>query len=61
MRRRNMKTKKRPNEAILAGLPAHVMDELVNELADAIVAMLMRQAVTGPDEEEHASSDLRKI
>ena len=44
---------------ILAGLPAHVMDELVEDLAEAVVAMLLSQAE--PDEDEHASGDLRKV
>ena len=48
-------------EAILAGLPAHVMDELVEDLADAVVAMLLSQAATEPDEDEHESGNLRKI
>jgi hypothetical protein len=51
----------RSPEAILAGLPAHVMDELVDDLAEAVVAMLLSQAAVEPDEDEHASGDLRKI
>ena len=46
---------------ILAGLPAHVMDELVEDLADAVVAILLSQGTTEPDEEDDASGDLRKI
>lgn len=49
----------RSPEAILAGLPAHVMDELVDDLAEAVVAMLLSQAAAEPDEDEHASGDLR--
>ena len=45
-------------EAILAGLPAPVMDELVDDLAEAVVAMLLSQAAAQPDEEDNASSDL---
>jgi hypothetical protein len=45
----------------LAGLPAHLMDELVEDLAEAVVAMLLSQATAEPDEEDDASSDLRKI
>ena len=51
----------RSPEAILAGLPAHVMDELVDDLAEAVVAMLLSQAANESDEENDASSDLRKI
>jgi hypothetical protein len=61
MRRRNTKTKKLPSEAILAGLPAHVMDELVEDMAEAVVAMLLSQAAPDADEEDHASGDLRTI
>ena len=46
---------------ILTGLPAHVMDALVDDLAEAVVAMLLSQAAAEPDEEDDASSDLRKI
>ena len=49
----------RRSEAILAGLPAHVMDELVEDLAEAVVAILLSQGTTEPDEDEHASGDLR--
>ena len=44
---------------ILAGLPPHVMDECVEDLAEAVVAMLLSQAAAEPDEEDDASSDLR--
>ena len=46
-------------EGTIAGLPAHVMDECVEDLAEAVVAMLLRQAAAEPDEEDDASSDLR--
>jgi hypothetical protein len=46
---------------ILAGLPADVMDELVDDLADAVVAILLSQATTDPGKEDDASGDLRKI
>ncbi len=46
---------------ILAGLPAHVMDECVQDLAEAVVAVLLSQATAEPDEDEHASGDLRKV
>jgi len=45
---------------ILAGLPAPVMDELVDDLAEAVVAMLLSQTAE-PDQEDDASSDLRKV
>ena len=51
----------RSPETILAGLPAHVMDELVEDLAEAVVAMLLSQTAIESDEDEHASSDLRKV
>jgi len=51
----------RSPEAILAGLPADVMDECVKDLAEAVVAILLSQAATEPGEEDDASGDLRKI
>jgi hypothetical protein len=56
-----MKTKKSQAEAILAGLPAGVMDELVDDMADAVVAMLLTEAASGSDESDDASGNLRKI
>lgn len=47
--------------ALLAGLPADVMDELVDDMADAVVAMLLKHAATQTDEEDDASGNLRKI
>ena len=44
---------------ILTGLPAPVMDELVEDMAEAVVAMLLNQAAAKPGEEDDASSDLR--
>lgn len=52
--------RRRPEE-ILAGLPEHVMDELVADLAEAVVAMLLSQAASDADDEDHASGDLREI
>jgi len=49
----------RQPDAILAGLPAHVMDELVEDLADAVVAILLSQAATDADEKDDASGSLR--
>ena len=54
-------TKTRRSADTLAGLPAPVMDELVDDLAEAVVAMLLSQAAAETDEEDDASSDLRKI
>jgi hypothetical protein len=34
------------------------MDELVDDLAEAVVAMLLSQAAAQPDEGDDASSDL---
>jgi len=58
--RKNSVSTRQP-EAILAGLPAHVMDELVEDLAEAVVAVLLSQAAAEPDEGEHASGDLRQV
>jgi hypothetical protein len=46
---------------ILAGLPAHVMDELVGDLAEAVVAMLLSQEPSPSDEGDDASGDLRQV
>jgi hypothetical protein len=37
------------------------MDELVEDMAEAVVAMLLSQTAIESDEDEHASGDLRKI
>jgi hypothetical protein len=49
----------RQAEAILAGLPAPVMDELVEDLAEAVAAILLSQAATDADEKDDASGSLR--
>ena len=54
-------TKSRRSGDALAGLPAPLMDELVEDMAEAVVAMLLSQAAAEPDEEDDASSDLRQI
>lgn len=54
-------TNRRQPEDILAGLPAHLMDELVEDMAEAVLAMLLSQGATEPDEGDDASSDLRKV
>ncbi len=46
---------------ILAGLPEHVMDELVDDLAEAVVAILLSQAASDASEKDDASGDLREI
>ena len=51
----------RSPEAILTGLPADVMDELVEDMAEAVVAMLLSQAAAEPDDSDDASGDLREI
>ncbi|MGD0112246.1 MAG: hypothetical protein ABSD48_10295 [Armatimonadota bacterium] len=61
MKRRNMKTKKRPGEAILAGLPADAIDSCVDDMAEAVVAILLTEAPTRADESDDASGDLREI
>ena len=61
MRRRNMKTRKSQAEAILAGLPAHVMDSCVDDMADAVVAMLLKQVASEMDDDADESSHLRQI
>jgi hypothetical protein len=50
-----------PPEAVVPGLPADVMDECVEDLAEAVVAILLSQAAVEPDDDEHASGDLRKV
>ena len=44
--------------AILAGLPAHVMDECVEDMAEAVVGMLLSQATTEANERDDASGGL---
>ena len=44
--------------AILAGLPAGVMDELVSDLAEGVVAILLSGAATEPGEGDDASGSL---
>ena len=50
-------------EGTIAGLPAHVMDELVADMAEAVVAMLLDKEVLGPDDDDSddARSNLRQI
>jgi len=49
-------------EAVVAGLPAEVMDGLVGDMADAIVAMLLDQQATESNESDDAEgSDLRPV
>lgn len=51
----------REPEAVLAGLPAEVMDGLVEDLAEAVVAMLLPPASAEPGKEGDESSDLREV
>jgi hypothetical protein len=51
----------REPEAILAGLPAEIMDGLVEDLADAVVAMLLSTAPAEPGKEGDESGDLRQV
>jgi hypothetical protein len=37
------------------------MDELVEDMAEAVVAILLSQEVVEPDDDEHASGDLRQV
>ena len=48
-------------EDIIAGLPSEVMASLVQDMAQAIVVMLLDQQVTKSDECDVESSDLRQI
>jgi hypothetical protein len=51
----------REPEAVVAGLPAEVMDGLVEDLAEAVVAMLLRPPSAEPGTEDDASRDLRQV
>jgi hypothetical protein len=55
--RRNSATSRQP-EAILAGLPAHVMDELVSDLAEAVLAVLLSAGTSEPGGSDDASGSL---
>ncbi len=61
MRRRSMKTKKCTSEAILAGLPADVMDELVSDLAEAVVAILLDRESAETSDSDDESSHVRQV
>jgi hypothetical protein len=52
---------RRQLEQTIAGLPAHVMDELVADLAEAVVAMLLSQESQASDEGNDAGGDLRSV
>ena len=56
-------TKTRRSGDALAGLPAHVMDELVEDMAEAVVAVLLDKEVLGLDDDDSddARSNLRQI
>ena len=59
--RANRAMNDRAAEAVVAGLPAEVIDGLVEDLAEAVVAMLLSTAPAEPGEEDDASGDLRQI
>lgn len=61
MERRNLGTKSPPIEDVIAGLPPDVMASLVQDMAQAIVAMLLDQSVSESDECDVESSDLRQV
>jgi len=46
---------------ILAGLPAHVMDELVEDMAEAVVAILLDRETAETSDSDNESSHLRQI
>ena len=51
----------RQPEDVLAGLPVEVMDGLVEDLADAVVAMLLNPNTAAADKRDDESRDLRTI
>lgn len=53
--------RRRQIEAVVAGLPAQVMDECADDLAEAVVAMLLGAAASEGGQGQDASGDLRKI
>jgi hypothetical protein len=53
--------KSRQVEDILAGLPAHVMDSLVADMAEAVVAVLLSERAAEPGESDDESGDLRQV
>jgi len=56
---RGGKGARRPLRAAIApGLPPHVMDECVEDLAEAVVAILLSQAAAEPGEGDDASGSL---
>ena len=67
--RANRAMNDRRPEAVLAGLPAEVLEGLIEDLAEAVVAILLSQAAAcgersrtaEPNEDDNASGDLRPI
>jgi len=65
--RANRAMNDRRPEAVLAGLPAEVLEGLIEDLAEAVVAILLSQAAAcgersrtaEPNEDDDASGDLR--
>ena len=61
MRPANIDANTRRSEAIFAGLPAQVMDELVSDLAEAVVAILLDRESAETSDSDDESSHLRQI
>ena len=67
--RANRAMNDRRPEAVLAGLPAEVLEGLIEDLAEAVVAILLSQAAAcgersrtaEPNEDDNASGDLREV
>jgi len=59
--RANRAMNDRPPEAVVTGLPAEVIDGLVEDLADAVVAMLLNPETAETVECDDESGDLRPV
>ena len=59
--RANRAMNDRQPEAVLAGLPAEVIDGLVEDMADAVVAMLLNPETVETVECDDESGDLRQV
>jgi hypothetical protein len=60
MERVDIEARRRRAERIAAGLPSHVMDECVADVAEAVIAMLLAGEQPETDEDD-TSSHLRPI
>ena len=56
-----MDTKKRQAEEIISRLPADTMASLVEDMAEAVVAVLLIQAGIESGKDDNASGDLREV